>query len=281
MDHNVKQLRRRKEHREIFEMIAKSDIVIQVLDARFPEKCRSKILEEFAVKKNVQMICCINKTDLIPKEIAEEWKTIISRELPTVFVSTIERQGTSILRRQIERFSTKSESIVGIVGYPNVGKSSLINVLKGKKSAPTSPRAGFTRHLRPVRITNKLMLIDTPGVAPRENLALEEEIFLGTVAVENIYQPELMCSYIFDQFKEQDLLFEMEKYLGMKVTDSVDEVLENFARKRGLIRKNAEPQIDEAARIIIRDFMTGKITYYEKPKTMRKTTKLNKFAETS
>ncbi len=265
MAQNKKLLRRRKEHREIFEMINESDVTIQVLDARFPQKCRNATIEEYAKSKDRQVICCINKADLIPHEIAEKWKKIISKDLPTVFISALDRQGTTFLRKQIRRFSEKKEALVCVVGYPNVGKSSIINVLRGKRAAPTSPIAGFTRHLRIVRITETLRLIDTPGIAPTDILSIEEEVFLGTISPEDISSPDIICTYIFDQFKKQHLEKEIESYLGTTIEQQIDDVLLFIARKRGLLRKNAEPQLEEAARIIIRDFIHGKIKYYEDP----------------
>ena len=272
MAHNKKLLRRRKEHREIYEMINVSNVTVQVLDARFPQRCRSKTIENFAKSKNRQLICCINKTDLVPHEVAEQWKKIISKDFPTVFMSAAGREGTSFLRQQIRRYAPKKEAIVCVLGFPNVGKSSLINVLKGKKSAPTSPIAGFTRHLRTVRITSTLELIDTPGIAPNENLTIEEEVFLGTISPEAIDNPDIVCSYIFNQFKEQELEQEIEKYLGISIDNPIDEILGHFARRRGLLSKNAEPRIEQAARIIIRDFQQSKIHYYEKPPKKAQTT---------
>ena len=266
MAQNKKLLRRRKEHREIFEMINSSDVTIQVLDARFPQKCRNATIEQYAKSKDKQVICCINKIDLISHELAEHWKNIISKELPTVFISALDRQGTSFLRKQIRRFSPRKEALVCVVGYPNVGKSSVINVLKGKRSAPTSPKAGYTRHLRTVRITESLELIDTPGIAPTDILSIEEEVFLGTISPEDISNPDIIFSYIIERFKEEHLEKELEKYVGTNIHQSTDRILSFFATKRGLIKKRAEPQIEEAARIIIRDFMTGKIRYFETPK---------------
>lgn len=265
MSQNKKLLRRRKEHREIFEMINSSDVTIQVLDARFPQKCRNKTIEDYATSKNKQLICCINKTDLIPHEVAEQWKKIISKDFPTVFMSATDRQGTTFLRQQIRRYVSGKDALVCVVGYPNVGKSSLINVLRGKKSAPTSPVAGFTRHLRTVKITTTLRLIDTPGIAPTDILTIEDEVFLATVSAEDITNPDLVCSYIFDQFRKEQMEAEMEKYLGTELDKTTEELLRFFAKKRGLLGKNAEPKIEEAARIVIRDFQSSKIFYYEKP----------------
>jgi ribosome biogenesis GTPase A len=271
MSQNRKLLRRRKEHREVFEMIKKADLSIQVLDARFPHICRSKKLEDFAKSKGKQVLCCINKADLVPKNINEKWKTILSRDLPTVFISTSERQGTSKLRQQIQRLTQSDEILICVFGFPNVGKSSLINVLKGKKSAPKSPKAGFTRHLRTVRISPKMALIDTPGIAPHDGRSVEEEVFIGTISPEDITNPDLVCNYIFEKFKNHELERNLEAYLGISIHEkNLDDVLEFYAKRRGLIRKGGVYLVDEAARIIIRDFMSGKIEYYEDPEKLSK-----------
>lgn len=279
MAQNKKLLRRRKEHREIFEMINSSDVTVQVLDARFPQKCRNETIESYAKSKGKQVVCCINKADLISQDIAERWKKILSKDLPTVFISALDRQGTSYLRQQIRRYSPQKETLVCVVGYPNVGKSSIINVLRGKRSAPTSPKAGFTRHLRTVKITESLKLIDTPGIAPTDILSVEEEVFLGTVSPEDISNPDIVFTYIVDQFKKQHLEQELEKYIGTDIDQSSDEILALYAKKRGLIKKGAEPQIEEAARILIRDFMMGKIRYFEDPKNSVELTKQLEAAE--
>ena len=263
-------LRRRKEHREIFEMIKKADLTIQVLDARFPQRCRSKTLEDFAKSKNKQILCCINKADLVPRQVNETWKTIISRDLPTVYISTNERQGTSKLRQQIQRLTKNEDVLICVFGFPNVGKSSLINVLKGKKSAPKSSKAGFTRHLQIVRISPKLSLIDTPGIAPRDGRSVEEEVFLGTVSPEEVTHPDLICEYIFSNFKRQGLENNIEQYLDTQINIPLDDILEHYAKKRGLIKKGGVFLVEEASRIIIRDFMIGKIEYYELPEKARK-----------
>ena len=160
MAQNKKLLRRRKEHREIFEMINSSDVTIQVLDARFPQKCRNATIEQYAKSKDKQVICCINKIDLISHELAEHWKNIISKELPTVFISALDRQGTSFLRKQIRRFSPRKEALVCVVGYPNVGKSSA-NRLWGNRT--TLPQTMTTAIVSP---TARAAARTTPEAIP-------------------------------------------------------------------------------------------------------------------
>ncbi|MHA2362442.1 MAG: GTPase [Candidatus Hodarchaeales archaeon] len=265
MSKHKKHLLRKKEHRLVFDMIKEADVTIQILDARFPHRCRSLVIESFAEKNRKPLICCINKTDLVPKKINQKWNAIISQDLPTVHISTVERLGTKIIRQKILRYSGKRPVVVCILGYPNVGKSSLINVLRGRKSAPTSIKAGYTRSLRKVVISPSITMFDTPGITPMENLSIEERVFLGTISPEDISDPDLICTLIFSQFKKQKLISSIEDYLDFPLEGSEEDILTKFAIKRGLFKKGKEPLIQEAARIIIRDFSKGKIKYYEDP----------------
>src|SRR3989304_5838998 len=151
-------LRRRKEHRSVFEVILNSGLTSEILDARFPQRCRSRDLENYVMRKEKPLILCINKSDLIPSRAAEKWKEILSKDFPTVHLSVKDRNGTSVLRRMIFqhcRFDPTPDDplTLSICGYPNTGKSSLINILSGRNAAPVSPLAGYTRALRKVKIS--------------------------------------------------------------------------------------------------------------------------------
>ena len=274
LKHGPGSVKRRKEHRLVFDMISDSDITIEVLDARYPLRCRSKLLEDFIVSKQKPLILCINKSDLIPSDIAAKWKEFFSHEFPTVHISTHDRNGTTILRKTIFQAiigyfqgkpSEEHPLTVCVVGYPNVGKSSLINVLSGRKAAPVSSHAGFTRTLRRVKITPKLFLIDTPGVTPEETLDVKEKVYLSTVNAEDIEDPDLIVDYLF----QQAIIFQQtagfEHYLKCPLNVPTENVLEQFALSRGMIGHKKEPLIEEAARVIIRDFSKGKIPYFEDP----------------
>jgi ribosome biogenesis GTPase A len=213
---------------------------------------------------------CISKIDLVPKEIVNKWQKIINNILPTVSISAKERMGTKFLRRTIFKHSpftaTQEQPLtICIVGYPNVGKSSLINVLAGRHSAPVSSKAGFTRTIRRVKITPKLYLIDTPGVAPTDNLELTEKVYLGAISPEDILDPDIIVEYLFNQAKKFKQIEDWEHYLKQSLDNSPEEILTQFAKRRGLVVKGNEPLIQEAARIIIRDFSKGKIKYFEDP----------------
>ena len=129
------------------DVIKESDIVLEVLDARMPELTRNKKAEEFVESKEKPMILVMNKIDMAPKQFVKEERNRINKIYPCVSVSVKKRKGIVSLRRKIfeimKKGSREEEQIkVGVIGYPNTGKSSLINILAGRKKALTGPRPG-------------------------------------------------------------------------------------------------------------------------------------------
>ena len=141
-------------------VIRKSDIVLEILDARFIDETRNKRIED----KIKILIHVINKCDYVEKSYMDEVKKTLEN---CVFVSAKKRYGTTLLKQKIKALANKNKikkPMVGVIGYPNVGKSSVINVLKGKRSAKTSPEAGLTRAEQYLNVDNDFLMIDTPGV---------------------------------------------------------------------------------------------------------------------
>jgi len=102
------------------------------------------------------------------KEKLEKTKAYLSKTAPTVFVSSKDKSGTTILRHQIlESACIKGRDIlVGTIGYPNVGKSSIINSVTGRHRTSTSPISGHTKGIQKVYAGSRIMFMDTPGVVP-------------------------------------------------------------------------------------------------------------------
>lgn len=243
-------------------IIREADIVLEVLDARDPYATRCRKLEEYVRRIGKRLILVINKVDLIPKEVAEEWKRIFSREFPTIFISAKDRLGTRFLWRTIKLYAPKIPVKVAVVGYPNVGKSMIINILKGRHAAGTSSIPGYTKHAMLVKASRAIKVIDTPGVIPLDE-GEEELIIKGALrpeALEDPIPPAIkLIRYILDRDPRT-----FEKIYGIESKDP-DAILRELAKKRGLLKKGGELNIEEAARIIIRDWQTGKIKCYSKP----------------
>jgi len=139
---------------------------------------------------------------------------------------------------------------VGVVGYPNVGKSSLINVFKGKSSAKTSSEAGFTKGKQYIRISRTILMIDTPGVIAKEVRDEEELVLIDAKNPHTIKDPDLAVMILM---QERPNFFE-EKY-SVKVKDDLEATIEEIALKLNLKKKGNMPDVERASRKILKDWL--------------------------
>jgi Ras superfamily GTP-binding protein YlqF len=155
--------------RRVRRVVEDSDVVVEVLDARDPAATRNSDVEKLARSLGKRLMAAINKADLVPLEIGLKWKRWLeSQGVPSVFLSARERLGTRKLVAYIKRLAPSIPVKVAVVGYPNVGKSTIINYLKGRHVASTSPKPGWTRGEQLVRAKSWLLVVDTPGVLAAE-----------------------------------------------------------------------------------------------------------------
>lgn len=242
-------------------VINESDIVLEILDARFPEDTRNRSIEKFATEHGKPLIFVLNKADLVDLDVLEKKTSYME---PKVFLSAIKNLGSTRLRiliRKIVRMLDKKANRnirLGIVGYPNTGKSSVINVLKQKKSARTSPVPGFTRGKQLIKIENKLYVWDTPGVIPLSQKSEEKKALLSVKSAHNIDNPESVAFEILKKFKEKAPLA-FETYYGIEILDDLELTLENLARKQGKLKRGGVPNTKEVAIKLIEDWQRGKI----------------------
>jgi len=229
-------------------VIKRADIILLVLDARFPDLTEHVELKDKAGEKPI--IFVLNKADLADRKTLEKWK---NRYRHCIYVSAKQHQGTTILLRKILELSRGEKVTVGVVGYPNVGKSSVINALKGRKSAGTSPHSGFTKAMQLVRVTEKIFLIDTPGVLPYMEKDKIKLAMIGSTDFTKTKDPDLAAMELIKH--KRDLVC---KYYDVK-EGSPEKIIEHIAVKYKKLRKGGEPNIDETARMILKDWQKGKI----------------------
>jgi hypothetical protein len=207
----------------------------------------------------------LNKADLLDKDKIKQIKRKLElgNLMPYVFVSSTMRRGRKDLRDRIKIEVKKLEGYerkqVGVIGYPNTGKSSLINYLTGRGSAPTSARAGFTKGLQKIKLAENLLLLDSPGIIPEEKYShrelgkIAEHAIIGARGYSEVKDPEFIVNSIMKQYPGV-----LEKYYNVKACD-FDDFIEKVGRNKNFLLKGGIVDADRTARFILREWQEGKI----------------------
>jgi ribosome biogenesis GTPase A len=230
-------------------VIDASDIVIEVLDARFINETINQEVESKVKLENKILIRVVNKSDFLNRKQLNA----IKKELDCIFVSTTKHTGIPLLKRTIKMLVKKNkiqDAIVGVLGYPNVGKSSLINVFKGRQAARTSPDAGYTKGKQYVRISKNIMMIDTPGVIPKEKKNENELVLIGAKNPHTIKDSDIAAMNLMQAHPGL-----IEKKYGVIIKEDKEETIGDIAIKLNMKKKGNLPDVDRAARKILKDWI--------------------------
>lgn len=248
---------------QVRRVIREADVVLEVVDARDPYGTRSREVEALARREGKPLVIVVNKADIVPKEVLEEWKRVLSREFPTIFVSAKKRLGTRKLWVAIKKATDKRPVKVAVVGYPNVGKSTIINVLRGRHSAGTSPIPGYTKHAKLVRAATWLKVIDTPGIVPTRG-SEEELVIKCALSPESLEDPIPAALRLIEIALERDPEIFAKTY-GVGSREPA-RILEELAERRKLYLRGGKLNVEEAARVLIRDWQKAKLVIYFTPR---------------
>jgi len=235
-------------------VIRTADILIEVLDARNIYESRNIEIERKVKKHKKKILYVINKCDLVAdKSELERWKLKLK---PSVFISSRDHLGTTILKKKILEMSRGKEVTVGVLGYPNVGKSSLINALSGRGSAKTSSESGYTKGIQNIRVDSKILVIDSPGVLPFKEKADFKHSKIGAISYAKLKDPESVALEFIEE--NEDLVVE---YYGLEVeeTDDSEEILEKLAFRLNRLQKGGKADLEAASRSLLKDWQTGKM----------------------
>jgi len=258
-----------KKTRELIqENLKMVDTVIEVIDARIPVSSRNPIINELI--KGKRRIMILNKSDLSDSRQNDVWSQYFKEQgYDVLSMNCMSGAGVSLLLKLLAAIQEKKNEgqirkkplRMMIVGVPNVGKSSLINRLTGKKSAKTGNKPGVTRGKQWLNLGNDMQLLDTPGILwpkfedPKAGLNLaycgsikDEILDIATLALELITilqedYPELLKDrYKLDELGELPL-----------------ETMEMIAEKRGFIQSGKRIDYERTARTVIDEFRAGLI----------------------
>lgn len=254
---------------ELYKVIDSSDVLLQVLDARDPNGTRCMQVENYLQKEkpHKHLIFVLNKADLVPNWAVKKWVAVLSAIRPTLaFRASITNcfgKGDliSLLRQLGKLHQDKKQISVGLIGYPNVGKSSIINALKSKKVCNVAPIPGETKVWQYVTLMNNLFLIDCPGVVYPYGATPTDMVLKGVVRVEKVKQPEDYVHAVLERVKEEYL----QKTYGVTKWESPEDFLEQVARKCGRLLKGGEADISTVAKNVLNDYQRGKIPYFVRP----------------
>ena len=255
---------------ELYKVIDSSDVVIQVLDARDPLGTRSAMVEEYLKKEkqHKHLLFVLNKVDLVPTWVTQKWVSILSAEYPTIafHASLMHPFGKGALInvfRQLGKLHTSSKQIsVGFIGYPNTGKSSVINALRSKKVCKTAPIAGETKVWQYITLMRKIYLIDCPGIVPPgKGESDTDKVLRGVVRVEHLEAPEDYVAEVLNRCKQK---YVARNYKIFSWKDHID-FLEQLAKKCGRLGKGGEPDINAVSKIVLNDWNRGKLPFFTPP----------------
>lgn len=264
-----------KTKRQIKEKLDLIDIVFEVIDARIPLSSKNKDVDELI--KNKPRILIITKLDLCDKEETNKWVSFYEEKgYKVIALDLLNNPNLDLIYKEVNKVSVsvnekrkekglKERRIRALIlGIPNVGKSTLINRLVGKKATNVGNKPGITKQLEWIRINNDLELLDTPGILwPKlDNQEIALNLASMTAIKEEILDTEEVAIYIINKMKELYPDNINNRYNLKDETDIVD-ILDKIGLKIGAIR-NKETDYEKVYTTILKDLREGylgKVTF--------------------
>ena len=255
---------------ELYKVIDASDVIIQVLDARDPMGTRCKRIEDelkTRERRHKHMIFVLNKVDLVPVWATRAWIQTLSQEYPTIamhasITNPFGKSALLNLLRQLSRLhSDKKQISVGFVGYPNVGKSSLINTLMGSIVCQAAPVPGETKHWRYVTLFKRVYLIDCPGIVPPNHTDSVSNVLKGAVRIEQLEDPTEYIAPLMAKLRPEYLA----NQYGIPAWSSPKDFLELLCFRTGKLLKGGDPNLKIGARMVLQDWLQGRLPHFAPP----------------
>ncbi len=248
------------------------DVVVELLDSRIPLSSRNPQFDELVGDK--PRVVALNKFDLADPSVTKAWiedyKEKGIRAIPVNaltgagmkdLLSAVKEAGSARVDKRVAKGADRSSVRVMIVGIPNVGKSSLINNLVGKKSAKTGNKPGVTKGKQWIRVRADIDLFDTPGILwPKiedQNVGMKLA-YTGAIKDEILHIDDIafhLLKMLTERYPEQV----KERYKLDVLSEETLEIMDEIAVKRGCIKRGREIDYDKVSRLILDEYRKGTI----------------------
>ena len=263
-----------KAKKELAEQLKRVDVVLEMRDARIPVSSVNQDFEELLVHK--KRILIFNKTSLADREVTRNWEeSFRTQDIPFLFIDAIKKshlQKLLPLSRNImqQKWSTFRRRGIRppslkllICGIPNVGKSSLINRLSGRKAAETGPAPGVTKHQDWIKLGSDVELLDTPGILWPKIKDRETGLRLAiTGAIKDSVVGTSQLSIYLIGILKQKLPDKLQQFYQLTRGDLAlfpEDILHKIAENRGCLKRGGAVDQPRAESLVLRDFRQGKL----------------------